>query len=648
MILSDSTDHMSEKLLVKNITRINSLGEKEMIEFTSGVNLLVGASNSGKTVWLMMLDYLLGDAGSVEDALNKDDRDGQFLYEIFDELSVVIEINNVDYLIERKWKQKGLKSKILVDNQAYDASEFSKFILEKLSIPVIKFPKGNPYQDGAWIELTFRILFRHIYRQERFWGDLADKQPESEQHAAICQFLGLAEYLFSPLGNELIDKRKELIRLQAQKDQFQEVLDQITKRLLPAGEKSITFVTVDSLNERIRELRDQSQVLLAQRQSVIANGINASLDEAKPDVALEIKLTEDRARIVQDLETSAELRKREAEKLNRFANLLKSVDSEYSKLNRAKSAGELLADIKITHCPACDQEIDPKPVDEDTCFLCHQPLNHSANEDRVEFELHQLDSERKELRELIERIKGEQEESMHKHTLLYDSLITIDQQLAPLKQRLSGLVQAQVSAFDLRRGKLEEQIQNFNRVLKTLNYRDELSKKIDDLNALIQRQINDLPKNTETIEYEQGADDLCDGMMEYINKIAATRPDRWPFTEGNNRIRLYLNDKRFNFRVGRTNWYSIGAKPKTYFLLAYHYGLLKLSLQNTYNYPGLLIIDFPPVLADGDVKSSENYLIKPFIELCESANNTVQVIIAGEAFEELENVNTITLEGAYK
>lgn len=39
---------------------------------------------------------------------------------------------------------------------------------------------------------------------------------------------------------------------------------------------------------------------------------------------------------------------------------------------------------------------------------------------------------------------------------------------------------------------------------------------------------------------------------------------------------------------------------------------------------------------------------KPFIELCESVNNTVQVIIAGEAFEELENVNTITLEGAYK
>lgn len=596
----------------------------------------------------MMLDFLIGDPSMVEEALNRDDRNGQFLYEIYDELSSVIEINNVEYLIERKWKQKGLKSKILVDGQSYDASEFSKFILDKLSIPTVKFTKGNPYQEGASLELTFRILFRHIYRQERFWGDLADRQPESEQHAAICQFLGLAEYLFSPLGNDLIEKRKELIRLQAQKDQFQDVLDQITKRLLPVGEKSITFITADSLKERINELREQSKVLLAQRQGVIANGVKVALEDVKPDITLEIKLTESRAQLIQELESLAETRKKEADKLNRFNNLLKAVDSEYGKLNRAKSAGTLIADIKITHCPACDQEIIQKQVDEQTCFLCHQHTDNADNEQRVEFELHQLDSERKELRELIERIHREQTGSNHKYALLYDSLISIDQQLAPLKQKLSGLVQEQISNYDLRRGKLEEQIQNYNRVLQTLNYKDELSKKIDNLNKIIQKQISELPMNSESIEYEQVTDDLTDGMMEYINKIAADKPERWGFSEGNSRIRMYLNEKRFNFRVGRTSWSSIGAKPKTYFLLAYYYGLLKLCSQNIYNYPGLIIIDFPPVLADGDVKSSENYLIKPFIELCKSLNNSVQVIIAGEAFDDLENVHTITLDGAYK
>lgn len=450
------------------------------------------------------------------------------------------------------------------------------------------------------------------------------------------------------MGNDLIEKRKELIRLQAQKDQFQDVLDQITKRLLPVGEKSITFITADSLKERINELREQSKVLLAQRQGVIANGVKVALEDVKPDITLEIKLTESRAQLIQELESLAETRKKEADKLNRFNSLLKAIDSEYGKLNRAKSAGTLIADIKITHCPACDQEIIQKPVDEQTCFLCHQHTDNAENEQRVEFELHQLDSERKELRELIERIHREQTGSNHKYALLYDSLISIDQQLAPLKQKLSGLVQEQISNYDLRRGKLEEQIQNYNRVLQTLNYKDELSKKIDDLNKIIQKQISELPVNSESIEYEQVTDDLTDGMMEYINKIAAYKPERWGFSEGNSRIRMYLNEKRFNFRVGRTNWSSIGAKPKTYFLLAYYYGLLKLCSQNIYNYPGLIIIDFPPVLADGDVKSSENYLIKPFIELCESLNNSIQVIIAGEAFDDLENVHTITLDGAYK
>ena len=40
----------------------------------------------------------------------------------------------------------------------------------------------------TWPELSFRTLLRHIYRQQRFWSDLADKQPEGDQHACLLHF----------------------------------------------------------------------------------------------------------------------------------------------------------------------------------------------------------------------------------------------------------------------------------------------------------------------------------------------------------------------------------------------------------------------------------------------------------------------------
>jgi hypothetical protein len=69
--------------------------------------------------------------------------------------------------------------------------------MRKLGIPLLNFPKGNPMSGQTWPELSFRMLLRHIYRQQRFWIGITDQQPEGEQQACVLQFLGLAERLFT-------------------------------------------------------------------------------------------------------------------------------------------------------------------------------------------------------------------------------------------------------------------------------------------------------------------------------------------------------------------------------------------------------------------------------------------------------------------
>ena len=62
---------------------------------------------------------------------------------------------------------------------------------------------------------------RHIYRQQRFWGDIADKQPEKEQYACLAMFLGIANEQFSEQYGELVEKRKKYSSLKAAKRPIQ-------------------------------------------------------------------------------------------------------------------------------------------------------------------------------------------------------------------------------------------------------------------------------------------------------------------------------------------------------------------------------------------------------------------------------------------
>jgi hypothetical protein len=43
-------------------------------------------------------------------------------------------------------------------------------------------------------------------------------------------------------------------------------------------------------------------------------------------------------------------------------------------MNRAADASSVLADLKITHCTACDQVVANDGVDHEHCFLCHQSV----------------------------------------------------------------------------------------------------------------------------------------------------------------------------------------------------------------------------------------------------------------------------------
>jgi hypothetical protein len=621
-------------LFIKELSRITSDGEIETLAFEEGVNLILGNSNSGKTIWLKMLDYLMGDRGNVEDALGIETG----LATKYVTIRATIIVKEEEFIIERDWNVPGNKGKIKIGADAFVlTSDFSQWILERLDIPMVNIPKGNPYLNN-WIELSFRMMFRHIYRQERFWSDFADKQPEFEQFATLSQFLGIADKLYSESLDSSISKTKDLLKLQSRKEQLEEILDSVTRSMTAKeDDHRIQFATRQDIDAAILELQNNVSTLLEKRKNYIAEQLSVITEKNEANEQIELQILDKRNALL--IETDSLHNKMVAlqDRIYSFETLRSRLSSEIEKLNRTKVSG-IISDLKITHCPACDQEIRRHENHaDDECFLCHRHtiVGDSKFEERIDFEIHQLVSEEKELKELIETYNSNLKELQDQRNLCSEKLGLIERQLRPLRQELSALTDERISLLDTERGRLEEKIENFKRLLETYSTKTSLINEIDELTNEINIHETIAEMSVNKINYETIGSVLEDGMNEYINDLARQNPLIWP----HGRIHFEISERRFKIRVGNSSWTSVSATYQEYVLLAYHYGLLTLSNRENFNYPGILIIDFPPQFGEEKMSNDTlDYLIKPFINFCKK-NSNLQVIFAAKTVSDLPHTH---------
>ena len=87
---------------IEQLERVTAEGKTERLPFAPGLNTLVGRPNTGKTVWLTMLDYVLGDRSPIEHALFAD------LANKYSIIRAVLRLEGgVETVIERRWKEPG-------------------------------------------------------------------------------------------------------------------------------------------------------------------------------------------------------------------------------------------------------------------------------------------------------------------------------------------------------------------------------------------------------------------------------------------------------------------------------------------------------------------------------------------------------------
>jgi hypothetical protein len=328
-----------------------------------------------------------------------------------------------------------------------------------------------------------------------------------------------------------------------------------------------------------------------------------------------------------------------------------SIQEELGRLERAQKAGMVLADLKVTHCPACDKPIQPSPHNSESCHVCQRPFGNSkpglSRLDRIEFELEQLKATLAEADELVATLNSETQRLAAEQNSERSQMATIRNMLRPIRAAAAAVLPPEIGVIDMQIGQHQERLTQIDRIGNSLSYRDVLSSQIDTIQTEASSLESEVATQSAAVDFERASDRLVDGMNAYVNSIHEKAPTSWTQDE----VRVRLDERRFRFLVGDRRWNSqLGGTLSLYFLIAYHYSLMSLADKEGCHFPGFIALDFQAELEDGpSVADRENFVLEPFIELLATEPYIgCQVIAAGAAFENLVGAHRIEFGKIWK
>lgn len=634
---------MTRKYLsVLAIERVLNSGEiVETLPLKPGVNLLIGSPNTGKTKWLQMLDHLLGDPDSFDQAFDEE------LASKYQSTAAILQIGDDEIRVERRWKAPGSKSKVYVDGKEMSAKDFQHRLMEMLGMPLLHFPKGNPMSGQTWPELSFRMLLRHMHHQQRFWSGLVDQQPDGEQLACLLQFLGLAENIYGDAYGELVKRKMEIERLRARLEQFGRTLVHLSRGAVSTNDEA-TALTIEAVERAERGLEEKREQLNSQRLQAISDASNRALAQNNHKIVTE--LTESRAALLRRRTDLALKKELNAGRIADMEQYRSDLVTELERLDRTLAAGSILADLKITHCPACDRAVEPAVADGSSCHLCHRalpdvPAEHAQGLLRVDFEQSRIKAEIKEADQLLATLRAEMNEISASWAESSGELGEVDTKLQPAREAVAGLVSEELSAIDMQIGTFNEKIVQIGRIRSAVELAQQLSEDIarkEEEIAPLQALVDEMVAKA---DFDIAEERLESGIGEYLNKVSNLKPGTWRHSLP----RVTLSRSNFSFKIGQKKWSSVlGATDTLFFIMSYHFGLLTLSPYSDCHYPGFAIIDLPGDFLGVSIEDKENFIVQPFIDLLSNEEfHGAQVIFTGASFKGLEGVHRIHLEVPY-
>lgn len=345
---------------IRFIVFIGPVKESAEIEFGSGLNLVYGPSNTGKSSVLDGIDFMLGTEKPLKELPEHEGYDQVILGVEFsksDHFTFVRSIEGGDYeCFEGLHKRKPLDIKPVIlraKSETKKIKSISSFILEKVNLSNKKLKKNA--QNGL-VSLTLRNSLDLAIVNE------ANIQKESSpyistQYTKITEHKSRLKFILTGVDDS------SLLPAEVEKKALSRAAKiEVLKELIEEQGKSLGDIS--TLENSLTELRQQderlSQTILEERSTLDAN-------EEKYN-----SLVRNRAALRDELELKSIRINEVVEMLSRFKLLQKQYASDIARLESISETGTLLEALPSEKCPTCGRLVSDDKTHQD----CDKNIKH--------------------------------------------------------------------------------------------------------------------------------------------------------------------------------------------------------------------------------------------------------------------------------
>jgi len=571
-----------------NIERITVIGKgkpKAELTFKKGLNVIAGASDTGKSYVIKCFQYIFG---SEEPPKGISEADGYSTIETEIKLG-----SNERFVLKREIAAN--KPKITLVELDSDGNEtgslvlspshkgknnLSAYFLDKLDLNDKVLVNG--VESLKTSSLTLRVLKRLFLVDEG--RIITESSPLGEGQREQTQERSLLKTLLTGADDSIVKELKQQQDSEGAIESRAKALEEFVAKKFADHEE--VKVNTQKLDEELNQL----EVSLSNAQDELTALVDASneFDSRRRDISDELSL----------------LREQERENLllqNRFGLLIDKYSSDLERLEAGAEAATYVNLYEMVNCPTCGQDFEKEKDEEDLKLLMNSTQAEIAkNKVQVQGLNDSIEDLRKEYEELRRQI-SEKSEDLEDVTGLIEKCIS-----------------TQFKDYNVAIKLLNTKKNEFLKERSKVQARDSLIAEIGELRV----QLENKTEKYEIPDFSSELSQLC--------KCISTILERWSFP----------GFKKVTFD-NKTRDLIIGGKPRSHFGKGYRaisYAAFSLGLMqylSSYGrHPQFVILDSPLTTyrpGDDDEKDDEVQLQKDMIyafytDLCESFNDR-QVIV---------------------
>ncbi|UEG53560.1 hypothetical protein LLH06_01035 [Mucilaginibacter daejeonensis] len=562
----ENNSSRSPILIVNKLTLVGSR-KNYVIPFSSGLNIIHGDSDTGKSSILNLIDYCLGSADI--DLYNEIENSGKYCL-------LEVDLNGKVYTIKRNiFEPSGYIEVFHSDTEGIDdvfplqygpnyAKEghdgfISDFFLDALSIPKIETKQSPSKADSKMIKLSFRDILKYNYLTQDDVGskDLLDRKNFS---VAVKN-----QETFKFLHNLLDINITELQRLISQRTSLKKELDQKYTTIA-------SFFRETQLRTEEALLNEKTEI----QQKLVA--IDSEIEVINKSMLASTQNDNELREMIADLQQSVGAKIQRIENLKRqiSQNILLKNDyaQDIQKLKTSIHLSETLPPAQKTmDCPVCSN------------VLVYENLAKQVsdtNPQLLENELRSINRRSKDISDIIE-------ENRNEVFLLEVEVGQIREQITQAKNLLDNQTKELISPFLAQRdglltakAKFLEALNHTEYTLKIRNQLSEVTKRSAKIALELEKlnlSLEELKANTPTIGFV--TNNIADYLKEFLTAVKM-----------NHVYNVAVDSKSFLPKVrDKEYWQLTSGGVRTLVSVGYFIALLQNSASHPTNHPTFLMID---------------------------------------------------------